>query len=84
MSEYDPPFEPTSSPETARQNDQFEPINVCRAVALGAAFGSDRALGGLEEELQDMGLPGYLAGNSEWSWDDAVTQMHTTSYDPGT
>ena len=75
MSEYDPPFEPTSSPETARQSVEFESINVCRVVALGAAFGSARGLSGLERELQAMGLPEYLAGNSDWSWDDAARQF---------
>jgi len=46
VTDYDPPFEPTSNPETAGQSELFEPINVCRAVALGAAFGPERALGG--------------------------------------
>ena len=74
MSDYDPPFEPTSNPTTAGASEQFEPLNVCRIVALGAAFGSERALSGLEEELQAMGLPEYLADNTDWSWDDAVRQ----------
>lgn len=74
MSDYDPPFEPTSNPETAGLSEQFEPVNVCRAVALGTAFGPDRSLAGLEEELQGMGLPAYLAENREWSWDSAVRE----------
>jgi hypothetical protein len=72
VSDHDPPFEPTSNPETAGTNELFEPVNVCRVVALGAAFGSERALEGLQRELGDMGLPEYLAGNTDWSWDDAV------------
>ena len=74
MSDYDPPFEPASNPTTAGASEQFESLNVCRVVALGAAFGSEPALSGLEEELQAMGLPGYLAGNTDWSWEDAVRQ----------
>lgn len=80
MSDYDPPFEPTSSPETARPREEFESINVCRVVLLGAAFGSARGLSGLEEELQAMGLPEYLAGNTDWSWDDAVGQIERGAF----
>ena len=32
-------------------------------------------MSGLERELQAMGLPEYLAGNSDWSWDDAARQF---------
>lgn len=75
VSDIDPPFEPTSDPETAAPSQQFEPLNVCRTVALGAVFGSEPPLGGLEEELLAMGLPGYLAGTTGWSWHDAVRQI---------
>lgn len=56
MSDYDPPFEPTSNPETAAHSEQFESLNVCRAVAFGAAFGSNCVLSGLEKELQAMAI----------------------------
>lgn len=83
MSDFDPPFEPTSDPETAASNEQFESLNVCRTVALGAAFGSEPALSGLEEELRAMGLPGYLAGTTEWSWNDAVRQIERRIFAEG-
>ena len=85
MSEYDPPFEPTSSPETARQSVEFESINVCRVVALGAAFGSARGLSGLERELQAMGLPEYLAGDSStgvYSWRTVLVRRPSPRSEP--
>lgn len=42
MNDHDSPFEPSSDPATAVEEERFEPINVCRAVALCAAFGPER------------------------------------------
>lgn len=83
MSEYDPPFEPTSNPASAGASEQFESINVCRVVALGTAFGPERALDGLERELRAMGLPEALARNNNWTWDDAVGRNGRAAFGEG-
>ena len=83
MSEYDPPFEPTSNPASAGASGQFESLNVCRVVALGTAFGPERALDGLERELREMGLPEALARNTNWTWGDAVGRNGRAAFGEG-
>lgn len=83
MSEYDPPFEPTSNPASAAASEQFESLNVCRVVALGTAFGPEHALDGLERELRAMGLPEALARNTNWTWGDAVGSNGRAAFDEG-
>lgn len=74
MNNFDRPFEPTSDPRTAIEGEGFEPINACRAAALGAAFGPEQPLVGLFQELEDLGLPRSLA-EAGWNWREAEMRI---------
>lgn len=80
MNEYDLPFEPSSSVESAGVNEpnEDEPINVCRAAALGATLGPRPILEGLGRGLVALGMPERLS-EVTWSWEEAIQGLDNGS-----